>query len=71
MEHFTVESIQFVQLCGLMITSAHEEVVGVADFPGEKAHYNLTWKAPTIDKITIEKVWVLFGWNTIKLKDIQ
>ena len=54
-----------------MISSAHEKVIWEADLPWQKSHYDLNWEGASIDEISIEQIWVLFGWASIYLENVE
>lgn len=69
--YLAFKSVHFVQLFGLMVTTAHEEVLGEADFPWEHEHDDFDGEWATIDEVAIEDVRVLFWWISIKLENVH
>jgi hypothetical protein len=58
---FIFESVEFVQIFGLMIASGHEEVFGIKDLPSAHSHDNFNRKRTSIDEISVEQVRVFSG----------
>ena len=54
-----------------MIASTHEEVWRIAHFPRKQENDNLYREWTSVNKVTIEEVWILLGRVTIQLKNIQ
>ena len=55
---FSLKSIEFIQVFGLVVASTHEEVIWQAYLPREEGANNLTGETTTINEVTVKKIWV-------------
>jgi len=68
---FSLKSIEFIQVFGLVIASTHEEVIWQAHLPREHRTNNLTGETATINEVTVEKIWVFLRRNTIDGENVE
>jgi len=54
-----------------MVTTTHEEVLGVTNLPCEHHHNDFDREGTSVDEVTIEDVWVFFRRIAIQLKDVH
>ena len=69
--HFALKAVHFVQLLGLVVSSAHEKVLREADFPSKHEHDNLNGEGTSVNEVTVEEIGVLFAWVSVDLKDVH
>lgn len=54
-----------------MIAPSHEEMLGIAYFPGEQGQDHLNWKWSSVDEVPIKQVRVLLWGHAIQVKNVQ
>ena len=54
-----------------MIAPSHEEMLGIADFPGEQRQDHLHWKGSSVDEVPIKQVGVLLWGHAIQVENVQ
>lgn len=69
--NFTLKSIYHVNLFGLMVSPCHVKNIFIDTFPGNKGHDTLYRERSTVDKISIEEIFVVHMWVTVYFKDVK
>jgi hypothetical protein len=69
--YLSFETIEFIKILGFVIASAHEEVVGIEHLPSHQSHNHLHWETTSVDEVSIEKIRILFAWDSINLENIK
>jgi len=65
------EAVQLVEILGLVVSPAHEEMVRQADLPCKQDHDHFHSKTSPVDEVSIEKVWIFLGRASVNLKDVN
>ena len=63
--NFTLESVEFIQVFGLVVAPTHKEVIWQAYLPRQEGANDLTGETATVNEVTVEKIWVFLGGHTI------
>mmetsp|Transcript_63926 Transcript_63926/g.105507 ORF Transcript_63926/g.105507 Transcript_63926/m.105507 type:complete len:253 (-) Transcript_63926:488-1246(-) len=69
---FAFKTVHFVQIPALVVSSAHEEVVGQQDLPTQQHQNTLQTEGASVHEVAVEKVWILLTGKPIEVfKDIH
>jgi len=68
---FSFETVNVVDLLGLMVSSGHVQKVDVGALPGNEGEDALHRERSPVDKITIEKILVIHGWGPVDLENVN
>ena len=69
--NLSLESVNHVYLPGLMISSCHVKIIFVYTFPGNQGHNAFNRERPSVNKIAVKQVLVIWTRVAIQLKDVQ
>lgn len=70
-DDFSLETVEFIHISALMITTSKAHMFGVHNLPSEKCYDHLERKWATINEISVKQVGVFFTWVSIDFKDIK
>lgn len=70
-DHLTVEAIHLVHVVTLVIAARQEKVIRIQQLEAKQCEYAFNAERATINKITVEQIWIRFGWKTIDFEHIH
>ena len=68
--NFTFKSVDMVDLLGFMVSSGKMQKVNISTFPSNKSKHALNWKRTSINKITIEEIFIFLCGIAVQFEDI-
>ena len=69
--HLTLESVHFVHVFALVVTTGHEERVRVEELEAKEDKYALNREGAPVNEVSIEEVGILRTWKPVEFKDVH
>ena len=69
--HLPLEPVHLVHVLALVVTSGHEERIGVEEFEAKEDEYALNREGTPINEVSIKEVGILGAWKPVESEDVH